>query len=60
MLFWGIIIWEIWLERNNKVFNNINWFMDKFFNRIWRNFIDYVKEEWIRFINYFIGDILDG
>jgi hypothetical protein len=37
----GIVIWLLWMERNDAVFNDLRWTKDKLFHKIWLRLIDY-------------------
>lgn len=42
-LLWGITLWMIWIERNDRVFNHEQWHESKMKNLIWDNLIMYAK-----------------
>ena len=42
----GIILWNIWIERNNRVFNQEQWHVSKAKQRIWDDLIIYAKASW--------------
>lgn len=31
----GLLLWKVWLELNNKIFNNNKWPIDYVLNKIW-------------------------
>jgi hypothetical protein len=44
----GITLWTIWIERNDKVFNQEQWNEFKLKQRIWDELIIYAKAAWTR------------
>ena len=40
------IVWQLWLERNDAVFNDISWAHAKLFQKIWLGLIDYGRLAW--------------
>jgi len=41
-----VILWMLWIERNDLAFNAIRWRPDKLFQCIWLGLIDYGRMEW--------------
>lgn len=41
-----VVLWSLWIERNEKVYNNITWMPDKLTQTIWNGMIDYGWVEW--------------
>ena len=48
----GIILWTIWIERNDKVFNQEQWHVSKVKQRIWDDLIIYAKAAWNQVLNH--------
>jgi hypothetical protein len=46
------MLWTIWIERNNKVFNYEHWHESKVKHRIWDELIIYAKAAWERVIKH--------
>ena len=46
----GITLWTIWIERNDKVFNQVEWHISKVKHRIWDELIIYAKAAWKRVV----------
>ena len=46
----GITLWYIWIERNDKVFNQIQWHEAKVKQQIWDALILYAKTAWKRVV----------
>lgn len=44
------MLWTIWIERNNKVFNHEEWHNSRVKHRIWDELIIYAKAAWERVI----------
>jgi hypothetical protein len=44
----GIILWGIWLARNDVVFNKTYWSEPKFHHYIWEQLLDYGRLEWAK------------
>ena len=44
----GITMWTIWIERNDKVFNQTQWHEARVKQRIWNELIIYSKMAWKR------------
>ena len=44
----GITLWTIWIERNDKVFNQEQWHETRVKHRIWDELILYAKSAWER------------
>jgi hypothetical protein len=44
----GIVLWQLWLERNDVVFNNLRWSKEKMVQRIWLGLADYGRKEWAK------------
>ena len=44
------MLWTIWIERNNKVFNHEKWHNSRVKHRIWDELIIYAKAAWERVI----------
>jgi hypothetical protein len=42
----GIVLWQLWLERNDAVFNGTRWPKMKMLQRIWLGLVDYGRMEW--------------
>jgi hypothetical protein len=42
----GIIVWTLWTERNDVIFNDIKWSRPKLLQRIWLGLIDFGRLEW--------------
>ena len=42
----GITLWTIWVERNDKVFNDEQWHLTRVKHRIWDELILYAKAAW--------------
>lgn len=43
-----VVMWTLWIERNDKVFNNCAWTNEKLFQTVWTDIIDYGRVEWDR------------
>jgi hypothetical protein len=43
-----VVLWTLWTERNDVVFNNSRWPADKLLHRIWIGIIDYGRVDWAR------------
>lgn len=41
-----VVLWSLWIERNEKVYDNITWMPDKLTQTIWNGMIDYGWVEW--------------
>lgn len=41
-----VVLWSLWLERNDRAFNNITWSMERMRHAIWTGMIDYGRVEW--------------
>ena len=46
----GITLWNIWIERNDKVFNHEQWHESKVKQQIWDELITYAKAAWKRVV----------
>jgi hypothetical protein len=44
----GITLWTIWIERNDKVFNQEQWHLSKVKHKIWDELIIYAQVAWKR------------
>lgn len=42
-----MILWVLWLERNDAAFNNVEWHPRKLIQRIWLGIIDDGRMEWV-------------
>lgn len=42
----GVIMWLLWLERNDATFNNTRWHSEKMQNLIWLGLVDYGRITW--------------
>jgi hypothetical protein len=42
----GIIVWTLWMERNDAIFNDIKRSRPKLLQRIWLGLIDYGRLKW--------------
>lgn len=47
-LLWGVTLWTIWIEHNDKVFNQTLWHESKAKHRIWNELILYTTTAWER------------
>jgi hypothetical protein len=43
-----VILWSLWMERNDAAFNNVKWTHIKLIQRIWLGLVDYGRVEWSR------------
>jgi hypothetical protein len=43
-----VVLWALWTERNEVVFNNKVWRPNKLLHKIWSDIIDYGRVEWPR------------
>ena len=41
-----VILWALWIERNDKVFNNVLWTPEKMLQVVWLGITDYGRMEW--------------
>ena len=48
----GITLWIIWIEHNDKVFNQEQWHESKVNSRIWEGLIMHAKAAWKRVIKH--------
>ena len=48
----GITLWMIWIERNDRVFDQEQWHDSKVKHIIWGDLIMYAKVLWTRVIKY--------
>ena len=46
----GIILWTIWIECNDKVFNHEHWHESKVKHWVWDELIFYAKATWNRVV----------
>jgi hypothetical protein len=44
----GTIVWLLWMERNDAIFNNIKWSHTKLLQKIWLGLVDYGRLDWER------------
>jgi hypothetical protein len=44
----GTVVWLLWLEHNNAVFNDIKWTRAKMIQKEWLGLIDYGHMDWER------------
>jgi hypothetical protein len=42
----GTVVWLLWMERNDFIFNDIKWPPAKLIQTIWLGFIDYGRLAW--------------
>lgn len=42
------VVWLLWLERNDAVFNDIQWLRAKMIQKVWLGLINYWRAEWER------------
>jgi hypothetical protein len=42
------VLWTLWIERNDKVFNDCSWTNEKRTGKIWSGMLDYGRMEWSR------------
>jgi hypothetical protein len=42
----GTVIWLLWLERNDAVFNNVHWSKEKLIQKVWLGIINYGRKDW--------------
>jgi hypothetical protein len=42
----GIVIWLLWLERNDAVFNDVHLSREKVIQKVWLGIIDYGRKDW--------------
>lgn len=40
------IVWMLWMERNDAIFNDIKWPYPKNLQKIWLGLVDYGRLEW--------------
>lgn len=48
LLLRGVIIWTIWIERNDAAFNGVHWAEEKLYQTIWLHVIDYGRNDWFK------------
>lgn len=48
----GIVLWTIWIEHTNKVFNQKQWHELKVKNLIWEECIIYGKAAWVKTLKH--------
>jgi hypothetical protein len=46
MAIWRIVVWTLWLECNDTIFNNIKGSTCKLLQKVWLGLIDYVHLAW--------------
>lgn len=42
----GVVMWTIWISRNDRVFNGIVWPEAKLYQKVWMGLIDYGRVAW--------------
>lgn len=42
----SVILWSLWLERNDRSFNDVSWPTSKLLHKIWLGLVDYGRAEW--------------
>lgn len=40
------VLWALWIERNDMVFNNARWPTEKLLQHVWSGMLDYGRVEW--------------
>lgn len=43
-----VVLWALWIERNDKVFNDVSWPPAKLMQVVWDGIIDYGRIEWTK------------
>jgi hypothetical protein len=43
-----VVLWILWTEKNDVVFNNVKWTPIKLLQRIWLGMLDYGRVDWSR------------
>jgi len=54
-----VILWTLWIERNDAAFNNIYWHPNKLLQRVWLGIVDYSRVEWDQVIRRRRSDRID-
>jgi hypothetical protein len=44
-----VVLWSLWIEWNDVMFNNVAWSPNKLLHKIWIGLIDYGQVEWLKF-----------
>lgn len=42
----GVVLWTLWISRNDAVFNGIMWTDEKLYQKIWFGVVDYGRVAW--------------
>jgi hypothetical protein len=48
LLMRGVILWSLWIARNDLVFNHVRWFKYKIEQIIWQGFTNYGRGDWVK------------
>nr|PNR49275.1 hypothetical protein PHYPA_011171 [Physcomitrium patens] len=43
-----IVIWVLWIQQNDAVFNRVFWTKEQVYHQIWLQLVDYGRNVWFR------------